>query len=172
MLMRCLFIAILCLVFFPTSKLSAKDVTIVTSGSTEPDTVYLSRNAAALQQVPLDGVCTWIATPTPIKLEKGGTDICRLPSGRLNRHVTGEDGFDVGQSVVFRWRIPEANIMPAIADLQAAEFLAPSIVGLFGHPDRTHGLARRLATGKANLHLPQLRNDFFRFGSLAHSSGP
>ena len=120
--MRCLFIAILCLVFFPTSMLSAKDVTIVTSGSTEPDTVYLSRNAAALQQVPLDGVCTWIATPTPLELEKGGTDICRLPGGRLKRHVTGEDGFDVGQSVVFRWHIPEANITPAIADLQAAEF--------------------------------------------------
>ena len=122
MLMRCLFIVILSLTFFLVHELAAKDVTIVTSGPTEPDTVYLSRNAAALQQVPLDGVCTWIATPTPVELEAGGTDICRVPSGRLKRHVTGEDGFDVGQSVVFRRRIPEANITPAIADLQSAEF--------------------------------------------------
>jgi len=99
-----------------------KEVTIVTSGGHAPDTVYLSRNAAALERVPFDGVCTWIATPTPIRRESGEMYVTRLPSGRLMRILTGEDTADVGQTIVHRKRIPEAHITPAIEDLKSAEF--------------------------------------------------
>jgi hypothetical protein len=75
-----------------------------------------------LERVPLDGVCTWIATPTPILLESGDTYVTRLQSGRLRRIATGEDAADVGQTVVHRQRIPLANIKPAIEDLRSADF--------------------------------------------------
>ena len=72
--------------------------------------------------MPFDGVCTWIATPTPIRRESGEMYVTRLPSGRLMRILTGEDTADVGQTIVHRKRIPEAHITPAIEDLKSAEF--------------------------------------------------
>ena len=109
---------------------AGKEVTIVGAGTNAPDTAYLSRNAAALQQVPLDGVATWIASPVPIRDETGALVTTRLASGRLCRLPTGEDGADIGQTIVpyspGRWRptheIPPEHIAPAIADLDAVEF--------------------------------------------------
>ncbi|HCN09982.1 MAG TPA: hypothetical protein DIT01_18810, partial [Lentisphaeria bacterium] len=109
---------------------AGKEVTIISAGPNAPDTLYLSRNAAALQQVPLDGVATWIASPVPIRDETGALVTTRLASGRLCRLPTGEDGADIGQTIVpyslGRWRptheIPPEHIAPAIADLGAVEF--------------------------------------------------
>ena len=49
-----------------------------------------------------------------------------------------------------------------LASLQPAILFALPIICLFRHPDRTHGLSRRLTVREANLHLPQLRYDLFR----------
>ncbi len=43
------------------------------------------------------------------------------------------------------------------------------VVGLLGHPDRMHGLTRRLTPAQSDLHLTQLRDDLFRLGSLTYS---
>ena len=99
-----------------------REVMIVSSGINAPDTAYLSRNAADLEQVPLDGVATWIATPVPIRVEGGEMYTTRLPGGRLSRIATGEDRADVGQSAVHRRRIPYSHVEPAIGDLRSAHF--------------------------------------------------
>jgi hypothetical protein len=111
---------ILILVMLPFDA-TGKEVMIVTSGSAAPDTCYLSRNAATLQRVPLDGVATWIATPVPVQIE-GKLETPRLASGRLARHRSGDDRADVGQTLAHRRRISESHIAPAIADLQSADF--------------------------------------------------
>ena len=103
------------------NRAAPKEVMIVTSGNNAPDTAYLSRNAQALEQVPLDGVATWIATPVPIRID-GQLDTPRLASGRLCRHPSGADTADVGQTVVHRRRISDEHIAPAIAELKAAKF--------------------------------------------------
>ena len=105
-----------------SSVLAGKEVMIISSGHGAPDTRYLARNAPYLEQVPLDGVATWIATPVPVALESGGTLIPRLESGRLARIATGEDAADVGQTIVQRGRIPDSHVAPAIRDLQTADF--------------------------------------------------
>ena len=105
-----------------------KEVMIISSGPNAPDTAYLSRNARALERVPLDGVGTWIATPIPIRVESGEMYTPRLVSGRLSR--IPEDGADVGQTIVpyapGRWwptdRISDEHIVPAIKDLRSANF--------------------------------------------------
>jgi hypothetical protein len=99
-----------------------KEVMIVTSGNSAPDTVYLSRNTAALERVPLDGVATWIATPLPITIEGGEVVTPRLASGRLRRHRSGADHAEVGQTLVHKTRITDAHIAPAIDDLKKARF--------------------------------------------------
>ena len=99
-----------------------KEVVIISSGFNAPDTVYLSRNTQQLERVPLDGVATWIATPTPIRRESGDMYTTRLSSGRLCRIPTGEDSADVGQTVVWPRRLTEDQIAPAIADLKSATF--------------------------------------------------
>lgn len=99
-----------------------KEAVIVSSGPNAPDTVYLSENISRLERVPLDGVATWIATPTPIRCESGDILTPRLSGGRLCRIRTGEDAADIGQTVVWRTRITEEQIAPAIADLNGAAF--------------------------------------------------
>lgn len=100
----------------------SKEIMIVTSGNNAPDSVYLSRNTADLEKVPLDGVATWIATPFPVRLEDGTMDTARLAGGRLCRHPSGVDTADVGQTVVHQQRISDDYIAPAIKDLRSARF--------------------------------------------------
>ena len=106
---------VILLLFVLAGIAGSKEVTIISAGPNAPDTLYLSRNAAALQQVPLDGVATWIASPVPIRDETGALVTTRLASGRLCRLPTGEDGADIGQTIVpyslGRWR-PTHEIPP------------------------------------------------------------
>lgn len=125
-------VVLACFVFLSDCSVcvNADEVMIISSGPNAPDTVYLSRNVEALERVPLDGVATWIATPIPIRGESGEMFTARLSAGRLCRVPSGEDGADVGQTVVpyapNRWwptdRISDELVAPAIADLRAAKF--------------------------------------------------
>ena len=106
----------------PASSSLGKEVTIVSSGVNSPDTVYLSKNAKLLEQVPLDGVGTWIASPAPVRGEDGTVVVPRLTSGRLTRHRDGIDSADIGQTVIWPERIREELVAPAIEDLKLADF--------------------------------------------------
>jgi len=106
----------------PRNQPGKKEVVIVSSGWNAPDTVYLSKNAAHLERVPLDGVAAWIASPAPVRGEDGAFSVTRIPSGRLMRHKDGMDTADIGQTVVHRKRITDELIAPAIADLKSATF--------------------------------------------------
>lgn len=105
-----------------TAAAAEKEIVIISSGPNAPDTAYLSRNAAKLERVPLDGVATWIATPIPIRLETGEVYTPRLPGGRLSRIKTGEDSAEVGQTIVHSRRIPYDHVAPAANDLKSAGF--------------------------------------------------
>ena len=53
-----------------------------------------------------------------------------------------------------------------LIELQAAELIAPAMVGHLAHADRADRVGNALPLGGENINLPQLRNNLFRLVSL------